>query len=109
MSATTSPDTPKPAIVQASTTNDIIIAAANDPQIKNALMQAFGTQLAQAQKSPWGMLIGAVIGFVATREGITLDPSIEVLAAGLLAILGGDIWQWAAAKWWPTTAKGTTP
>lgn len=96
-------NTPTAGIMAASTPNDVILAVARDPQLKAALVQAFGSQLAEAQKSPWGMIGGAVIGAVSTRWGLDLDPSVQVLAAGVLAILGGDLWQWASAKWWPTT------
>ena len=100
-------DIPKSAIVEASTLNDVIRAARADPQIKAAFMQAFGTQLAEAQKSPWGMIAGALIGWLGTRYGISLDPSAQAIAAGVLAILGGDIWQWASARWWPSKAITT--
>jgi hypothetical protein len=108
----TTNNTPTPAIAAASTPNDVILAAANDPALKAALIQAFGTQLAEAQKSPWGMLAGAAIGFVGTRYGVSLDPAVQAIAAGVLAILGGDLWQWASGKWWPaavTQTQGKTP
>lgn len=101
MSATTNPNLPKQAIIQASTTNDVIEVIANDPAIKTAVLSAF-PQLLTAQKSPWGMLAGAIIGAALTRLGVSADPAVIAVAGGVTAILGGDLYQWASGKWWPT-------
>jgi hypothetical protein len=98
----TNPDAVKPAIMAANTPNDVIKAMIDDPIIKTTILSAF-PQILTAQKSPWGMLAGAVIGAGLTRLGVSADPAIVAVAGGIAAVLGGDIYQWASAKWWPAT------
>ena len=86
------------AINQSSGLGSLMSAAEANPQVMATLQAAFGNSVAAAQKSPWGMLLGFALGALATRFGVTADPGIVTLAGGILAVLGGDVWQWASAR-----------
>lgn len=96
MSDTTA-DTPKPAIIAASTQNDVIRTIANDPDLRSAVLAAF-TGLMSGDKSLlgtrtfWAALITPIVGALAARyavglDGATVGAIATVLTSGAMIVM----------------------
>lgn len=93
----TTADTPKPAIIAASTQNDVIRTIANDPDLRSAVLAAF-TGLMSGDKSLlgtrtfWAALITPIVGALAARyavglDGATVGAIATVLTSGAMIVM----------------------
>lgn len=74
----TNPNVVQPAIVAASTTNDVIRAMADDPGLRGAVLQAFdaalgGDKSMLQSKTFWAALFTPIVGGLAARYAAGLD------------------------------------
>ena len=92
-------DTPKTVITRARTPNDILDAAATDPQTEAVLAQAFATVVQQYGHSPAACVVAYLLAWATQHYGFpTLDPVLTQIVSAVFAAGVGYLYQWASKK-----------
>jgi hypothetical protein len=92
-------DTVKTVISRAKTPNDVLNAAAADPQTEAILQQAFATVVQQYGHSPAACVVAYLLAWATQHYGFpSLDPVLTQIVSAIFAAAIGYIWQWASKK-----------
>jgi len=92
-------NTPKPAIAAATTPNEVLHAAAVDPQTEAVLAAAFATVVQQYGHSPIACVVVYLLAWATQHYGFpTLDPVMTQIISATIAAAAGYGYQWVARR-----------
>lgn len=109
--STTVLDTPKPALVAASTPRDVIKALNDDPAVRSSVLNAFTTLAGTSfigSKTVWVSILTPVIAALVAHFGLKLDEATTAEIAAGLTTLASLIMR-AVTKQPITSVFPTTP